>query len=191
MDVIKNMEALARKGHEGAIRKGREHLPYIVHPEAVVKLLKEWGYNETEDAVTLAVAWGHDLLEDTKVSDEEILAAGGVLGEKILAGIKALTFVPPKEEVSDAEWDRIKGNYLADVAEKAAPEILVVKMADRLCNTRDFLAVGTIDFLVEKAAEEARKYLSRGAALFKRVGEMKYAAAIAATLNTMKQWLEV
>ena len=56
MNIVENMKALARKWHEGAFRKGPGKVPYIVHPEAVVKQLQEWGYNENDDAVTLAVA---------------------------------------------------------------------------------------------------------------------------------------
>ena len=42
--------------------------------------------------MTLAIAWGHDLLEDTTVTEADIRrAAGPNRGIAILAGIKALT----------------------------------------------------------------------------------------------------
>ncbi len=166
-DVVKNMEALARKWHEGAFRKGPGKVPYIVHPEAVVKQLREWGYNENDDAVTLAVAWGHDLLEDTKCPAEEIFAAGG---DEVLAGIKALSFLPPKTQpLTNEEWDKKKDEYIHNVAATAAPEILVVKMADRLCNTMDFVRANN------KWGDE---YLRLGECLFERVREVKYSARI-------------
>ena len=66
---------LAEKYHAGQFRDGGNGVPYIVHPAAVVKTLREWG--EPEDSPAIAMAWGHDLLEDTTVSEEEILAAAG------------------------------------------------------------------------------------------------------------------
>lgn len=166
-DIVKNMEALARKWHEGAFRKGPGNVPYIVHPEAVVEKLRGWGYNDREDAVTLAVAWGHDLLEDTKCPAEEILAAGG---EAVLAGIKSLTFVLPKQpRLSKAARDAKKNEYIQNVAKTASPEILVVKMADRLCNTMDFVRANN------KWGDE---YLRLGECLFERVREVKYSARI-------------
>ena len=167
-DIVMNMEALARKWHEGAFRKGPGKVPYIVHPEAVVKQLREWGYNESDDAVTLAVAWGHDLLEDTKCPDAEILAAGG---DEVLAGIKALSFKPPKyPRLTDEEWDKKKDEYIHNVASTAAPEILVVKMADRICNTMDFIRANN---------KWGYEYLVLGECLFDRVREMKKGERIA------------
>ena len=175
MNIVENMEALARKWHEGAFRKGPGKVPYIVHPGAVVKQLREWGYNESDDAVTLAVAWGHDLLEDTKCPDAEMLAAGG---DEVLAGIKTLSFLPPKTRpLTNEEWDKKKDEYIHNVAATAAPEILVVKMADRLCNTMDFVKAGNA---------YCRKYLRYGECLFGRVTEMKFHAQIEQTIADVK-----
>ena len=133
-----------------------------------MKQLREWGYNENDDAVTLAVAWGHDLLEDTKCPDAEILAAGG---PEVLAGIKTLSFNPPKyPRLTDEEWDKKKDEYIHNVAATAAPEILVVKMADRICNTMDFIRANN---------KWGYEYLVLGECLFDRVGEMKKGERIA------------
>ena len=86
MNIVQKMEALADEWHCGVERKGKGHVPYIAHPRAVVAQLKAWGMTEEANPVPLAVAWGHDLVEDTRV-----------------------------------------------------PEILMVKLADRVCNTRDFM----------------------------------------------------
>ena len=67
------MKYLAARYHEKQVRKGDIPLPYIVHPQAVVTALLEWGENLHSDAV--AMGWGHDLLEDTTVSESEIIAA--------------------------------------------------------------------------------------------------------------------
>ena len=57
LSVVSRMERLARIWHEGTYRSGRlSDVPYVEHPADVVAMLKSLGYNEKEDAVTLAVA---------------------------------------------------------------------------------------------------------------------------------------
>ena len=113
---------LAEKYHAGQFRNGNEHLPYIVHPRAVVEMLLAWG--EPEDSPAVAAAWGHDLLEDTEVDEAEIRAAAG---DRVLAMIEALT-------CRDASK---KQEYLRNVAKCGDREVLLVKLADRICNSRD------------------------------------------------------
>ena len=182
-DIIAGMEALARKWHaKGKPRDGLIPLPYIVHPEGVVALLESWGYNEAEDAVTLAVAWGHDLLEDVEdIAESEVESVGG---KAVLEGIKMLTFKPPKE-ILDDEYDRLKAEYISSIVKLVPPEIAVVKMADRLCNTFDF---------VREDRAHAVKYLKAANALFARLdgpdcGGVKHAEKIKETLRGM--WLLV
>ena len=80
------MKKLAKKYHTGQFRKGEEKLPYIIHPQAVAETLQKWG--ENPDSPTIMIAWGHDLLEDTCVSEGEILA---VSNAEVLQSIKLLT----------------------------------------------------------------------------------------------------
>ena len=127
LNMVRKMMELARKWHEGQFRKAPEGEippPYIVHPEAVVKNLLEWG--EPEDSEAAAIAWGHDLLEDTKVSDADILAASN---ETVLSGIRQLT--RPEETE--------KRQYLLNVARNGTRDILLVKISDRIQNSRDFV----------------------------------------------------
>lgn len=182
--IVGKMESLARRKHDGQFRKGVEALPYIVHPAAVVEQLKAWGYTEADDSVVLATAWGHDLLEDTDARDEEILDACGALGDEVLAAIRALTF-RPVGGLTDAEYDTAKAKYVAGVAQ-LAPKILVVKLADRLCNTRDFLSW---------KPERAASYLAKGKFLFARLrdarsGEIKGLEEIRATYEDLLRSIE-
>ncbi len=80
MNIVDKMEALADEWHCGVERKGKGHVPYIEHPRAVVAQLREWGMTAESDPVPLAVAWGHDLVEDTKVPAISILNAAGEHG---------------------------------------------------------------------------------------------------------------
>ena len=129
MDIVANMEALARKWHDGKFRKDGK-TPYYEHPKAVVEQLRAWGYDEP---VTLAVAWGHDLMEDTEVPAREVAMACGSFGPEVLSGIAWLTFLSGEKDRKGA-----KAKYISHIADCAPPEILAVKIADRLCNLRDF-----------------------------------------------------
>ena len=66
--------------------RGEVAVPYIKHPESVAKNLLGWG--EPEDFSAIGIAWGHDLLEDTETSLDEIIAASD---DTIAAGIQLLT----------------------------------------------------------------------------------------------------
>ena len=121
------IELLARNCHAGQFRKGKDRLPYIVHPKSVVQTLLDWGEPESSPAV--AAAWGHDLLEDTDAGEAEIRAAAG---DRVLEAIKLLT--------CPAGMD--KQLYLRRVAENGDRDVLLVKLADRICNSRDFVKMG-------------------------------------------------
>ena len=167
MTPVEYMETLATKYHVGQTRKDKK-TPYIAHPAAVVSRLRAWGIDEKkgeDDIVSLAVGWGHDLLEDTEVSEDEILAAGEI-GLRILAGIKRLTFKPDYgPELTNAEYDKLKQSYLSDVAKSAPPEILIVKIADRLCNSMDFVALYRYD--------KAQSYVRAGIPLFDQIPRIR------------------
>ena len=59
------------------------------------------------------------------------------------------------------------------VAANAPLSILVVKMADRLCNTLDF---------TKASKSKAKRYLEKGKCLFNRLGEMPRPELIRKTL---------
>ena len=167
MDLEERMKALAERGHAGQLRKDGK-TDYVEHPRAVVALLRRWG---VADAETLAVAWGHDLLEDTDVTEADILRAGGkARGAAILAGIEALTR-------DKAAWPD-KKEWLKHVARTAPPAALLVKAADRICNTRDFMPLS--------GAARARSYLADASAIFAAASRTAFAAPIAATLARLR-----
>ena len=177
MHAIQNVATLAYKRHKGQFRKQPDGRPYIVHPQAVYEMMLGWRYVAKDDVVSLCVAWGHDIIEETKpeeceIIEREIANAGGEWGDAVLAGIKSLSFVPPKD-IPREEHDRMKAAYLESVAENAPPDILVVKMADRLCNTLDF---------AKGDKGKARAYLAKGKCLFRRLDQMSHSEAIRKTL---------
>ena len=124
MDAMMN---LAQKWHEGQSRreaKGEPPVPYFKHPEAVVLNLLEWG--EPEGSAAVSIAWGHDLLEDTKVPAADILAASNA---EVLDGTRLLTH----EKGTD------KRLYLRKVARSGNRDALLVKLSDRIQKSRDFV----------------------------------------------------
>ncbi len=162
MNIVTNMEALARKWHDEQFRKGPEHLPYIVHPEAVVDQLKSWGYSAEHDPIVLAVGWGHDLFEDTTIPAIEVLKACGLSGPEVISGIAWLTFCRDNWPEAESK-DKAKALYIEHVARFAPPDILAVKLADRLCNLRDFAK------LHGKRSEKVRSYYWEAETLFNNI----------------------
>lgn len=119
----------ARKWHKGQYRKDNI-TPYINHPVDVVSLLKEWGVN---DNASIAAAYLHDLLEDTNVKEATIRQ---VFGPNILNKVKKLT----KEENQNKE------EYIKNIAKDSDIYVLLIKYADRISNTLDFILDGNFDW---------------------------------------------
>lgn len=110
---LKHAEIFAEKKHRGQLRKGGD--PYITHPAAVAKKVREEGYG-IDYQIT---AWFHDLLEDTDATEEEIASIGG---ERVLEAVKLLT----------KEKGYIMADYIARI--RADEMAFAVKKADRLHN---------------------------------------------------------
>lgn len=131
---MKKSERLARKWMPG-YRDGPDKRPAWKHPEDVVKVLTEElpediDYVPTDMIVDLA--WLHDILEDgripttgTRVTCELMENAG--ISELVQLGVNILT---RKDWISIEEYyDRLY--RLGD------ENVLLVKLADRLCNLRE------------------------------------------------------
>jgi len=139
---------LAKFGHGDTKRKDGV-TPYINHPVDVVKLLKSWGVSDSE---TLAAAYDHDLLEDTDVSESDIKR---IVSPSVLNKVKKLTHIKgtPKDE------------YIKKLSEDADIWCVVIKAADRICNTIDFLCMGKFEY--------AQKYFDKAKAFFSRLDRDK------------------
>lgn len=131
--LIDNIKELAYTWHEGQFRRGPDNIPYIEHPKAVVEKLEDWGIaNET----VIAAAWGHDLLEDTDVNENDIIDSADTesKGLAVLSLIKKLTYEPTK-------WNS-KADWLNHIAANETLPVMYIKAADRYCNTMDFCKAG-------------------------------------------------
>lgn len=167
--TIAQMEETARKWHEGQVRKDGK-TPYVEHPAAVAALLGKWGFCPDWHGLTIAIAWGHDLLEETppekrgEVEHDIRCSVCGLLHEdqEVLDAIRLLT--------RDRSVFPDKADYIRHVAETASQHVLAVKIADRLCNARDFLS------LPGSGPEKARAYLAAGQPLFEHLGHPRFPA---------------
>lgn len=179
-EMVKQMKKLATKMHNRDTSPRKvTGAPYITHPAKVVRMLKSWGYdpNDMEDATTLAIAWGHDLLEDTKVTEAEIAEAAELMPSRILSSIRMLSFLP-REGLSGTAKDAAKSEYIKEIGLHAFNYALVVKIADRLCNTLDFCEIGD---------GWAKEYLKLGEPLFERIDECKGAEKIRETIQQVRE----
>ena len=166
--MFDEMKQLAEKKHEGQFRnvhKGEVAVPYIRHPESVAKNLLDWG--EPEDSVAIGIAWGHDLLEDTEASLDEIIAASD---DTVAAGIRLLTH----EDGTD------KRRYLQNVARSGNREVLLVKISDRIQNSRDFLKL--------EGPLRAFRYLHDAECIFDAVQKLPQDTVLA---NAVAAWMEL
>ena len=166
--MFEKMKQLAEKKHDGQFRlanKGELPVPYFKHPESVAKNLLDWG--ESEDSSAVGIAWGHDLLEDTDVSVGEILAASN---ETVLEGIRLLTH----EDGTD------KRRYLQNVARSGNREVLLVKISDRIQNSRDFLKL--------EGPLRAFRYLHDADCIFEAVQNLPQDTVLA---NAAAAWKEL
>lgn len=113
--LIERARALAVSAHEGQVDKSGQ--PYIQHPARVAaRVAKQLGTHHP----AVAVAWLHDVVEDTTVTMEDIAHH---FGDDIAAAVDALT----KRKGESPE------HYYARV--RAHPWALTVKAADIADNT--------------------------------------------------------
>ena len=127
----------ATKAHAGQTRKGN-HLPYICHPISVLNQIADW---ECHDLVVWLSAICHDVDEDTKYNIDDIMQ---VIGHDAAMIVDELTFRPMSSDPH--EKAREKKKYMSLWGEKDDHGIwvkslrsLVVKVADRIMNTMDFI----------------------------------------------------
>jgi (p)ppGpp synthase/HD superfamily hydrolase len=115
----------AAEAHAGQLVPGTK-LPYIMHPSFVCMEIIAALENEDVQEKNLAVqcALLHDVIEDTNVTYEQLLAA---FGKNVADGVQALSKdkTLEKSQQMDDCLTRIRSQ---------TPEIWMVKMADRITN---------------------------------------------------------
>lgn len=178
MSYEKISKEVAEKMYEGVFRKDGK-TPYINHPIAIIDMLKRWGY---DNKFSNSIAWLHDAIEENMMGisgrndlmqylkkyiaenfpDEKINFND--LQKKIVDQVDLLTFYEcdaPKNQAFEKMGlgkKFLKAKYLVEVVENSDFNGFIVKVADRLCNTRDFINSGSLGY--------AKTYFTRAEYLF-------------------------
>lgn len=109
-------EAIATDAHRGQFRNDGV-TPYIEHPKRVASMLA------TRGSTLVAIAWLHDVLEDTAITAQDLLQQG--IRQDIIDSVIRLTKDPSL--TYEQNIDRICGD----------PNAELVKIADHLDNLSD------------------------------------------------------
>ncbi|KAK45728.1 HD domain-containing protein [Caballeronia sp. LZ029] len=133
--------AFAADKHRNQRRKDAEASPYINHPIALANVLANEGGIDDERVLLAAVL--HDTIEDTDTTHDELVQWFGEEVARIVAEVtddKAL----PK-----AERKRLQIEHAAHISRAAQ----LVKLADKICNLRDILAMPPANWSEERKRE--------------------------------------
>lgn len=118
------MYYLAKGRHDHQERKG-SGMPYFVHPRGVAWLVKKYGGTN----IQINAAFGHDLLEDTDTSFEEIAVISG--SEECAELVLELT--NNKHTIEEMG----KTDYMTEKLCKISKDALLIKLADMVYNSYD------------------------------------------------------
>lgn len=158
LEVIKKAYAVAEKAHEGQKRKSQE--PYITHPLAVAGILA----NLQMDVSVISAGLLHDVIEDTKLTREQLEQAFGHDVADLVEGVTKLGTLNFKS-VEEEQAENFRKMFLAMAKDI---RVVIIKLADRLHNMR------TIKYhSVEKQLKIAKETKDIFAPLAHRLGIWK------------------
>uniref|UniRef100_A0A6C0JRT9 HD domain-containing protein n=1 Tax=viral metagenome TaxID=1070528 RepID=A0A6C0JRT9_9ZZZZ len=162
-DLIRRTYDFAARAHEGQIRRDTG-LPYISHPLNVARNVVNY-YHPLPNGLTtellIQVALLHDTLEDTSVTEDDILAN---FGEEVLQLVKQLT-------TDKIECDKMgKTAYLSAKMGSMNKDALFVKFCDRLDNLHDYLT----SVKKGKSSLHAQKYAQSTLEILNNISRFEY-----------------
>jgi (p)ppGpp synthase/HD superfamily hydrolase len=115
---------LALEAHAPQTRK-TDGSPYVIHPIVVAQLLLTYG--ASEDVVVAALL--HDVLEDTAVSPEAVLAVAGPTSFAVIEAVSEDKALP---------WEVRKEAYVRQVV-SGGQSVWLVSVADKVHNAESLL----------------------------------------------------
>ncbi|MEY3018910.1 MAG: guanosine-3,5-bis(diphosphate) 3-pyrophosphohydrolase [Pseudomonadota bacterium] len=126
INQVRRAYLYAEQAHDGQKRRSGE--PYVTHPLAVAGILAEMHM----DAQSLMAAMLHDVIEDTEVEKNAIVAQFGEPVAELVDGVSKLTQIEFASK-AEAQAENFQKMVLA-MAEDI--RVILVKLSDRLHNMR-------------------------------------------------------
>ncbi len=155
LKLIDKAYEVASKAHEGQTRASGE--PYINHPLNVAAILAELQLDER----AIAAALLHDVVEDTKLSNDDIKEQFGDEIELLVDGVTKIGQI----HFQTKEQQQIEAYRKLIIATAKDLRVILIKLADRLHNMR------TLKFMREdKRKRIAKETLELYAPLANRLG---------------------
>ena len=137
MDIKERAKLFAINAHYGQVRKNEKDKPMIIHPINVANILSEYGFDDN----VIAAGCLHDVVEDTKYNDEDLLKE---FGEDILSLVMGAS-----ESDKKLSWEERK-QYTIDKVKTLDIRHKAVVCADKISNLEDLQIVfeknGKYDF---------------------------------------------
>ena len=129
-DLVIRAFEFAKKAHEGQLREGGE--PYIIHPLAAATILADLKLDSTAIAACLM----HDVLEDTKVTEEEMEKEFGKEVTFLVKGVTKLAGLTYQGEPDLKDKNHLKAQSLRKMFFAMAEDVrvILIKLADRYHN---------------------------------------------------------
>ena len=154
--LVSEAYEFANDNHKGQLRKSGE--PYIIHPLQVAYILATIDMDEA----TICAALLHDVVEDTKVTYEDVQNKFGTEIAELVDGVTKLTKWQQYTTVKEQQVEDYRKMFLAmgkDI------RVILIKLADRLHNMR------TLKFLTrDRQIAISRETMDLYAPLANRLG---------------------
>lgn len=159
VSMIEKAYHLAKKAHGEQLRKSGE--PYIIHPLWVAIILADLEM----DKETIAAGMMHDVIEDTKVGEEELKREFGEDVYLLVDGVTKLGQLSYSSDKLEVQAENLRKMFLAMAKDI---RVIIIKLADRLHNMR------TLQFMTPaKQQEKAKETMDIYAPLAQRLGISK------------------
>lgn len=159
VSLIEKAYKLAVEAHGAQRRKSGE--PYIIHPLWVAIILADLEM----DKETIAAGMLHDVVEDTKFTEEDIRKEFGAEVALLVDGVTKLGRLSYSSDKLEVQAENLRKMFLAMAKDI---RVIIIKLADRLHNMR------TLQFMTPaKQKEKAKETMDIYAPIAQRLGISK------------------
>ncbi len=159
LDIITKAYELARDAHKDQKRKSGE--PYLIHPVCVAIILAQLEM----DKETIVGGLLHDVVEDTKYTEEDLTEMFSAEVSALVDGVTKLTKINYSADKLELQAENLRKMFLAMAKDI---RVIIIKLADRLHNMR------TMQYMKpEKQKEKSRETMDIYAPIADRLGISK------------------